>query len=298
MSRGLRSPARDSLLASLTPRGAYGRAFGVERAGDNLGAVAGPLLAAALVGWVGIRPAMYLAALPGLLAAVAITLAAREARRRRASGSGGQRARLHVAALRRAGVVRSFIPIACFELGNVATTLLILRASQQLAASGRSVAAATSLAILIYALHNAFAAAIAFAGGHWVDRAEPRVVFAAAAGLYVVAYLGFAGPWSDAFVLAVWFVLAGCGIGLAETAESALVARLLPDHLRGSGFGVLGGVQSVGDLLASAVVGALYAAVSPLVAFAYAAGWMLVAVVASGVLRAARQPPSVGTAAT
>jgi hypothetical protein len=83
---------------------------------------------------------------------------------------------------------------------------------------------------------------------------------------------------------------------MAETAESALVAGMLPDHLRGSGFGVLGGVQSAGDLLASTVVGVLYAAVSPQVAFAYAAGWMLLAVVASSALRGAHRPPSAGAA--
>lgn len=50
-SRGLRSPAKDTLLASLVPRHAFGRAYGLERAGDNLGAVVGPLAAAGLVAW-------------------------------------------------------------------------------------------------------------------------------------------------------------------------------------------------------------------------------------------------------
>jgi MFS family permease len=45
MSRGVRSPSRDALLASLSPESARGRTFGLERAGDNLGAVVGPLLA-------------------------------------------------------------------------------------------------------------------------------------------------------------------------------------------------------------------------------------------------------------
>src|SRR4051812_35337202 len=67
VSRGLRSPARDSLLVSITPRPAYGRAVGLERAGDNAGAVVGPLLASMLIGLVGIRPAMLLAIVPGLL---------------------------------------------------------------------------------------------------------------------------------------------------------------------------------------------------------------------------------------
>lgn len=126
--RGLRSPARDALLASLSPSSAQGRAFGLERAGDNLGAVAGPLLAAGLVAWVGVRPALYLAAIPGLLAAVAIIIAARESRRHGAHLDNGFAARrLDLRALRDAGMLRALLPVLLFEFGNVATTLLILR---------------------------------------------------------------------------------------------------------------------------------------------------------------------------
>ena len=272
MSRGLRSPARDSLLASLAPPTAYGRAYGLERAGDNLGAVAGPLLAAGLVGWIGIRPAMWCAAIPGGFAAIAIMVAAREARRLPARER--RSLRFDLAGLRRAGLTRPFVPIVLFEFGNTATTLLILRATQLLHAGSRSLVAATSLAIVIYAAHNAAAAAASFAGGHWIDRSGPRVVFGLGAALYVVAYGGFAvGSTSWAFLLAA-FVLAGLGIGLSETSESALVAGALPDSLRGSGFGALGGIQSAGDVVSSVTVGILYTVVSPVVAFAYAAGWM------------------------
>lgn len=135
-SRGLRSPARDSLLASLTPPRAYGRAFGLERAGDNLGAVVGPLLAAALVAWLGIRPALWFAFVPGIFAAIAITVAAREARHR--DDGAGEPIRFDLTGLRRAGLVRPLLPIAAFEFGNVAVTLLILRATQLLHTTGRS----------------------------------------------------------------------------------------------------------------------------------------------------------------
>lgn len=279
LARGIRSPARDSLLASLAPPEAYGRAFGLERAGDNLGAVAGPMLAAGLVAWLGIRPALYLAAVPGALAALTISVAATEARRHH--DPVGRRFQLQLAGLREAGLLRPLIPIAAFELGNMATTLLILRATGVLHTHGRSIVAATSLAILIYAAHNLLATIVAYASGHWIDRAGPRWVFASGAAVYVAAYLLFgltAGGWP---LLLVAFVLAGTGIGLAETAESALVARLLPDALRGSGFGLLGGVQSFGDFASSAVVGLLWTAVSPAAGFVYAAAWMLVAVVAT-----------------
>src|SRR5215210_3882965 len=54
-ARGLRVPSRNALLADVVPASAYGRAYGFERAMDNLGAVGGPLLALALVELVGVR---------------------------------------------------------------------------------------------------------------------------------------------------------------------------------------------------------------------------------------------------
>jgi hypothetical protein len=85
-------------------------------------------------------------------------------------------------------------------------------------------------------------------------------------------------------MLLIAFTLAGSGIGLAETSESALVASMLPEHLRGSGFGLLGGIQSAGAFASSAAVGLLYTIASPTVGFAYAAGWMLLSVLASGAI--------------
>jgi len=291
-SRGIRSPARDTLLTSLVPSGAYGRAFGVERTGDNAGAIVGPLLAAALVSVVGVRHAIWFAVVPGLFAALAITVAAREARRTVASSVGRRTLSLNLGELRRAGLVRALAPAALFEFGNIATTFLILRATGLLHTDGRSLAAAASIAILLYAAHNAAATVAALGGGHLVDRLGPRVVFAAAGSAYVLGYGLFAVDQHAWPILLLGFLLAGVGIGLGETAESTLVAQTLPDRLRGNGFGVLGLVQSLGDLASSVVVGLLWAAFSATVGFAYAAIWMLASVVCSRLLR----PPQVDAA--
>jgi MFS family permease len=80
-ARGLRVPARNALLADIVPASVYGRAYGFERACDNLGAIVGPLLALALVGLVGTRTAIALSIIPGLLAALAIVYAIRHAPR-------------------------------------------------------------------------------------------------------------------------------------------------------------------------------------------------------------------------
>jgi MFS family permease len=285
VARGARTPARDAMLAGLAPPDAYGRAFGVERAGDNLGAVVGPLLASILVATVGLRTSFFFALIPGALAAASISVAAARARRMTTAVRVRARARLELAGLRRAGLFRPLLPVALFELGNITTTLLILRATQLLEHGGRSPTAAASVAILLYAGHNLTAAIVALVGGAWVDRVGPRLVFAAGAAAYVLAYGGFAFPIHQWLLLAGCFCLAGAGIGLAETAESTLVAQLLPDRLRGSGFGLLGGLQSAGDFLSSAIVGLLYVTVAPTVGFAYATAWMVLAVAVTVWLR-------------
>ncbi|MGC4191510.1 MAG: MFS transporter [Thermomicrobiales bacterium] len=274
ISRGLRSPARDALLANLAPPEAYGKAYGIERAGDNAGAVLGPLLAADLVSWVGIRAAMFASVIPGLLAAVAIVVAAAEARKlarpvvRRQAG-------LRLRELGQTGLPRLLVPIALFELGNMASTMLILRATDVLQHDGWPATTAASLAIVLYAVHNVAASLAALAGGQWIDRGRTRAALVAGSLVYGVAYAAFASPLGGWGWMAMPFALAGVGIGLVETAESAFITQALPDDLRGSGFGLLGGLQAVGDFASTAAVGLLYTAVSPSVAFAYAVIWMV-----------------------
>jgi MFS family permease len=274
VARGARTPARDSLLASLAPKEAYGRAFGYERAMDNLGAVAGPLAAAGFVALIGIRHTFYLAAIPGVLAALAITVAAAEARRLHTGVR--RRFRLELRGLHASGLTRTLLPVGAFELGNCATTLLILRATTVLTDS-RSLTNATVLAILLYAGHNLVGSLISIPGGHATDRFGARVVFGTGTALFFGGYVFFALAGTAWPLLIGGFALAGAGIGLVETAESTLVARALPDELRGSGFGVLGGVQSLGDFTSSLAVGLLWAIFSPIVGFGYAAALMALA---------------------
>jgi hypothetical protein len=71
--RGFRSPLRDYLLSDAVEPTHYGRAYGLERAGDMLGAMVGPLIAAlAIWGGVPARTLLLYAFIPGTLAAAAV----------------------------------------------------------------------------------------------------------------------------------------------------------------------------------------------------------------------------------
>jgi MFS family permease len=285
-ARGLRVPARNALLADIVPASVYGRAYGFERAMDNLGAIAGPLLALVLVGLVGVRTAIALSIIPGLLAALAIVYAIRHAPR--AEQRQRQPLRLRIRPVLTGRLGRLMVGVSAFEFGNVAATLLILRASELLA-PGRSQDRATQLALGLYVAYNLAATVASVPAGRLGDRRSPVLVLVLGVGLFGLAYAGLAAGGTSVLALAPWFIAGGVAIGCVETAEHAAVATLAPIELRGSAFGLLAAVQSFGNLAASAVAGLLWTAVSPQVAFGYLVVWMGVAL--AGLLTADRRGP-------
>ena len=71
--------------------------------------------------------------------------------------------------------------------------------------------------------------------------------------LFGASYVGFAIGGSTVLALAPAFLLSGVAIGCVETSQNAAVAAVAPGALRGSAFGVFAGIQSFGNLAASAV---------------------------------------------
>ena len=276
-ARGLRAPSRNALLADAVPTEFYGRAYGFERAMDNLGAVGGPLLALGLVAAFSVRTAILLSIIPGLLAVAAIlyaihnlpTLTARER----------QPIRIVVRPVLQGRIGRLMVAVGALELGNVAATLLILRATEVLTPS-RGGDAATRIALTLYLGYNLAATLASVLAGQMSDRVGPVHVLGGGVVAFLVAYALFALVETSVPTLGAAFALAGVGIGCVETAEHAAVATAAPADLRGSAFGLLAAVQSFGNLAASGIAGLIWTIASPTAAFVYVAAWMAACLVA------------------
>ncbi len=283
VARGLRAPSRSALLAEAVSEGTYGRAFGYERAMDNLGAIGGPLLAIALVALTSVRTAILVSVVPGLLAALAIVIGIRAIPKPKR----GERKplRLQVRPVLHGRLGRLFLAISAFEVGNAAATLLILRATDLLK-PGHSHSTAVNLALGLYAGYNLAAVVASVVGGRLGDRRGMVLVFGLGAAAFGAAFLGLALTGASIVLLALFFALAGIGIGFAETAEGAAVASLAPGEVVGSAFGLLSGVQSFGNFAASAVAGGIWTLISPRAAFAYLAFWMLLSLGSLAFVRA------------
>jgi MFS family permease len=275
-ARGLRVPSRNALLADAVAPETYGRAYGYERTMDNLGAIGGPLVAVALLAIFSLRTTFVLSIVPGLMAAAAIVYAI--AKLPRLERRDRQPLRLQVRPVLQGGLGRLMFAAGAFELGNAAATLLILRTTSVLSPD-RGLTRATTIALLLYTAYNAAAAIVSLPAGHTNDRLGSVPVWAVGAAAFLGAYTVFAWGAVSVPALGVAFVLAGIGIGCAETAQSAAVASAAGADFRGSAFGLLAGIQAFGNLGASAIAGIVWTTVSPRAAFLYLGAWMLVTVV-------------------
>jgi MFS family permease len=294
LGRGSRSAPRDFLMAEATTPATTGKAFGMDRAGDALGAVIGPLVAVALLArGVEARHVMFASLVPGLLAFCSIALLVRET----PAAARSTRARSILGGLRDTGKPfhRYLAAIFLFGSGDFSRTLLILYATQHLTGSVFSWKAGT-LAIALYVLHNAVSSLAAFPIGALTDRAGRKPVLVAGYLFAAATTAGFALLAPTPAALTLLFVGSGIYIACEEVAEKAYAVELLPREVRGTGLGVLAAVNGAGDLVSSALVGTLWAAFPATGApgFLVAAALQLIGAVTLGTWRT--RPPSAAAA--
>jgi len=265
LARGVRNPAKKALLAASVPPEAYGRAFGLERMMDTLGAIAAPVTAIWLLRVTGhnYHEVLLWTLVPGLAAAAAFGALVRERQ------DEPKTKQTFLAGLR--GLPESFrtllVAAAIFGLGDFSHTLLILYATQKLTPSlGRGLA--TSAAIGLYLVHNAFYAGFAYVAGWLSDRASRRKIVLAG-GFAIAAAMAtlLASGSSLRSVLFLIFALAGTFTGVVEALEDSLTAWLVPRSQHGMAYGSLAAVNALGDFGSSVLVGALWTTVSPSTAF-------------------------------
>ena len=271
--RGIRGPVRDAMLSeSVTPE-TRGRAFGFHRAGDTLGAIVGPAFALALLSLLAGREAtavtyrqiFWITLIPGLLSTLSFALFVKE------------RARLanHAANLFKTigGLPTRFklflIGVGIFGAGDFAHSLLTLRAAQMLTPE-MGAARAGQITLALYVLHNVLYAGMSFPIGALADRIGKRGLLAVGYGVAALMGIGWIVAVPSVWMLGLLFALGGTFIAAEDALEGVLAADLLPEDVRGTGYGVLATVNGLGDFLSSVVVGALWTAVNPAAGFAYA----------------------------
>jgi MFS family permease len=250
IGRGVRSPLRDHMLADEVEPTHFGRAYGLERTADMLGALVGPLLAILLV-WIGLSAGTVIAwtVVPAAIPVIAILVLTRDKRVPAESTPRERGAPLPREFKRFLGGV------LLFGLGDFSRAFLILLAARALGDAGQSRPATLSIAVAMYALHNGVSALAAYPIGKWGDRTSKTRLLAYGYGLGVVTNVLLAFGSDSMPLLVVAVVLSGVYIAAEETLEKACGAELLPRASRSLGLGILAASNAAGDMVSSVAVG-------------------------------------------
>jgi MFS family permease len=219
-----------------------GRAFGFHRGMDHAGAAVGALAAMVLVA-VGLRveQVFYVAAVPGLLAVVAILLV-REPPRPAPAAS---RALAPVPGR----LAYYLVPVTLFGVANSTDAFLLLKLTEE--------GAPAELLPLAWLVLQAVKSAVSFPAGRLADRLGASRLVLAGWSLYALSYFALAGARGVPLTMVV-IAIYGLYHALAEGAEKSLLTALVPAEARGRAFGLYNGLSGGASLAAGLLFGALW----------------------------------------
>jgi len=288
VGKGIRAPARDAMIADITPAELHGRAFGLQRGLDHVGAVLGPLAAWWLLKThaFDIRGVIGASLVPGVavlvLAVWAVRSAGDDAGRHETAGVKAPEMPLPSPPVPSRLLPPPLIAISAFYLLRMPEALMLLR-TQQLGVSVTSV-------LLLWAALHVVRSSTSFIGGALSDRVGPSRTMWAGWVCYAVVAFGFARAASPAAAWAL-FLIFGIVAGLTESPERAIVSRLAGGK-QGSGFGVYYAATGIAALAGGVLLGlAMSSFGAP---WAFGASALLGVVVALAWLVVARRGANVG----
>lgn len=246
VGKAIRTPARDVMLSHATSRLGAGWAFGLHEALDQVGAVAGPLIVAAVLQHRGgYRTGFAVLIIPALLA-IAVLLVARALYPRPRDLEPA------AVALEPAGFPRAYwvylAAVALVAAGYADFPLIAYHFE-------RTSVVAPVWIPLFYAVAMAVDAIAALVFGRLFDRLGVPVLAAVALASSLFAPLAFLGGFEAALAgMALW----GLGMGAQESVMRAAVARMVSRDRRGAAYGVFHAGYGLAWFAGSAILGALY----------------------------------------
>lgn len=248
IGKGLRTAPRDALLAESVPATSRGRAFGLHRAMDHLGAALGPLLATVfLYFYPGYTRTLFgLTLIPGLLVLVAVLMVREDRDQEKSAPSDAAANNASPLPAR----FRWFLAaMVLFALGNSSDAFLLNRC---LDVGVKEI----WLPTIWFAFHIAKSAGNVIVG-RLVDRVGARWPLLAGWVLYAAVYLGFAAA-AQAWQAIALFMIYSIFYSLTESAEKTIVTQLVPAEQKGRAFGWFHFSIGIAALPANLLFGTLY----------------------------------------
>lgn len=230
IGKGARTAPRDALIADSVSESISGKAFGIHRTIDQMGAIAGPIAAFVLLQIIDIRGIFVVSLIPGVIAVIVLILFVKEIVPKTRSVTTTLFSNIGIVIKNNKPFCLLLIISGIFSLGSFNFSFILLKSSE--------LGISESTIPIVYAIINVTHSAIGIPSGILADKIGKEKVM-------IIGYIVFA--LSALFMVAVSrnsyyaFLLAaifGLYVGISETVQRAVVPRYVPSELRGTAFGV------------------------------------------------------------
>jgi MFS family permease len=257
IGKGLRTAPRDALIADSVSESISGKAFGIHRTIDQIGAIVGPIAAFGLLQIIDIRGIFLISLIPGAVAMIILIFFVKEVAAKRKEHS-NKTIKRKITIFSNFGNVlkenRSFVLLliisGIFSVGAFNYSFILLKASD-LGISKDAIP-------LVYAVINISHTIIGIPSGILADRIGKEKVLIIGYMVFTISTIlmtGLTGNSLYAYVLAAIF---GLYVGISETVQRAIISKYISSDLRGTAFGLYNLVVGTGFFISNIVFGFLW----------------------------------------
>lgn len=273
LGKGVRTGARDAMLADESASETRGKVFGFHRSMDTVGAVLGPLLA--LI-WLAYNPGapykllFFYAFIPGLLS-VALLFFIKEKRKAATGGIPRSPFSSFVYWKKASPDYRKLLKGILFFTFFNSSDMFILLLVKKVFEHGVDIASyhfsADMLVVSMYIFYNLFYALFAYPAGAIGDKLGFRSMMRLGYLFFALAYGGMAllatGLLSGEIILLLCFVLYGLYAACTDGISKAWVSRLCKSEEKGIALGLFASLSSMATLAASLIAGLIWSVAGP-----------------------------------
>ena len=251
VGKGIRVSPRDALISDSVLESKVGRAFGIHRSLDQIGAIIGPLIAFALFPYFGFGGIFYFSFIPGAIALFILVVFVKE-KIGLTSSSGLKNTQSIFANIKNVTKEKRFIIllgiIGIFSVGAFNFSFILIRASD--------LGVSQNFIPVIYAVINVAHVVIGFPSGMLSDRIGKEKVLAISYAVFLVStvFMLLSTNFTHAYILAIVF---GTYVGIAETVQRAIIPKYIVSEFRGTAYGLYNLVLGISLLVANFVFGFL-----------------------------------------
>lgn len=254
--KGIRTAPRDALIAESVAPEDRGRAFGLHRAADTLGAAIGVLISYLILYKSGanhnIRNIFLISIVPALLGVLALAFI----REPKPSYSGGTE-KPSLSSLSKP--LKYFLAVAfLFSLGNSSDQFLLLKV--------KSLGGSVATVLLIYLAYNISYAVLSYPAGRLSDVIGRRRVLVPGYIIYAAVYF-LAARATELSEMWALFIVYGFYQALTQGVERAIIADFSTPSTRGAALGAHAMLTGIGLFPASFVAGIIWDRLGPAYVF-------------------------------